>query len=329
MKNILLTIFFLFGLLPDFLIAQERVIIASSSNMNAETNGEYVWAKAFKEALEKSGFEPILYPGSALGRDDARTDLVQLNLLQVNITGDQEVYAYSKIFSGLKYPFLFDNDDHFARLFSNTDFKAQVNKEIKRHNMQLMDVIFLGGMTGLFNTKKNIATFDDLAGLRIRASDSMQLLMMNSWGLSGTQVAWEEVAQALETGIADGYLNPPLVPLMFGHTRQIKYFTNLNLNPSSRYVVVADEWYRALAPDRRKIFDDAILQAGAANRAWASDIRKKEFGMLRKAGITVAEIKSEDRKIFIQRTDAYLAQNKLRDMKSETAKLIEQARGKK
>ena len=254
---------------------------------------------------------------------------MQLNLVQVNITGNQEIFAYSEIFSGLKYPFLFDSDDHFARLFSDTDFKTQVNKEIKRHNIQLVDVVFLGGMTGLFNTKKNIATFDDLEGLRIRASDSMQLLMMNSWDLSGTQVAWEEIAQALETGIADGYLNPPLVPLLFGHTRQIKYFTNLNLNPSSRYIVVADEWYQTLAPERRRLFDEAILLAKAANHSWAKEIRKKEFDMLRKAGITVTEITPEARKIFIQHTDAYLENNKLRDMKSETAKLIARAREEK
>ncbi len=329
MKNLSLTIFFVIAFICGNAAAKERIIITTSSDMNLETNGSYVWAKAFSSALKKSGFEPIIYPGSALGRDDARTDLIQLNLVQVNITGYQELFAYSEIFSGLKYPFLFDSDDQFASFFSDTDFMTQVNTEMKQHNIRLVDVAFLGGMTGLFNTKKNIATFDELEGLRIRASDSTQLLIMKSWDLSGTQVAWEEIAQALETGIADGYFNPPLVPIIFGHTRQIKYFTDLKLNPSARFIVVADKWYQELTPDRRKLFDDALLQARYANHTWAREIRKKEFEMLRKAGITVTEITHLNRDKFIQRTNAYLEKNKLRDMKSTTAKLIAQSRGEK
>lgn len=310
-------------------LAQEKVIIATSSNMNAEMNGSYVWAKAFAKSLTNAGFEPILYPGSSLGRDDARTDLLQLNLIHVNISGNQEVFAYSSVFSGLKYPFLFDNDDHYARLFSETNFIDQVNKEIGRLNMRLIDVVFLGGMTGLFNTRKNITDFDDLKGMRIRAGDSMQLLMMESWDLFGTQVAWEEIAQALETGITDGYFNPPLIPLIFGHTRQIKYFTDLKLNPSSRVVVVADEWYKSLKPNRQKLFDEAVVNAQKANHEWAIKIREKEFKMLRKAGVRVTEISPDARDRFVQQTDRYLLQKGLRNMNSETAKLIKQAREKK
>lgn len=329
MKNMppfLMALFCLSLLFSGGVAAQEKVIIATSSNMNPETNGSYAWAKAFQKALKKSGFKPMLYPGSALGRDDARTDLLQLNLIHVNISGNQEVSVYSPIFSGLKYPFLFDSDAHYARLFTKTDFTKRVNAEIKDRNMRLIDVVFLGGMTGFFNTRKKIEAFRDLKGLRMRASDSMQLLMMNSWDLSGTQVAWEEIAQALETGIADGYLNPPLVPLMFGHTRQIKYFTDLRLNPSSRIIVVADKWYRSLKPQRRKLFDEAVTIAHKANDEWATAVRVREFQMLRDGGVDVTEITPAAREEFIRRTRHYLEQKKLRNIHSITAKFIEQAR---
>lgn len=307
-------------------IAQERVIIASSSNMNAETNGSYVWTNAFIKSLEESGFKPVLFPASSLGRVDARTDLLQLNLLHVNITADTEVYHYSNIYSGLKYAFLFDNNNHYIRFFYETKLMERVNEEIKNQNMRLIDTIFLGGMSGLFNTKKNVETIEDLQGLRIRGSDSMELLILNSWDVNSTQVAWEEIAQALETGIADGYLNPPLVPLMFGHTRQIKYFTNLRVNPSTRSVVIADKWYQNLKPERRKLFDKAVITARAANHAWAREVQIKELELLHAAGVKTTEISQENRQVFIFQNAQYMKNNNLLKIDSITSSFIESTR---
>ena len=79
---------------------------------------------------------------------------------------------------------------------------------------------------------------------RIRAMSNEQLDWVKAWGGAGTQVAWEEVPQALQTGIADGYINPPVVAVLFGHGGQLDYFTDLEISPSIRVVVFSEAWYQ-------------------------------------------------------------------------------------
>ena len=65
-----------------------------------------------------------------------------------------------------------------------------------------------------------------------RALDETQIKLFESWGTKGTIVSWSEVPNALQTGVADGYMNPAFVPLMFGHTDFIKHYTNASMVPS-------------------------------------------------------------------------------------------------
>ena len=69
-----------------------------------------------------------------------------------------------------------------------------------------------------------------------RAMDRRDLVLIETFGASGVQVAWEETPQALQTGIASGYFNPPLAPVLFGHGAYLKYFTDLRVAPAHRLI---------------------------------------------------------------------------------------------
>ena len=69
-------------------------------------------------------------------------------------------------------------------------------------------------MSGLFTARTPIHEIADVERLRLRAMGRLDLLMIEALGASGVQVAWEEVPQALQTGIAQGYFNPPLAPVL-------------------------------------------------------------------------------------------------------------------
>ena len=284
---------------------QEGLVrVATSSSIDPARSGVYVWLKAYMDALHKAGIKTLLYPNSALGGEPDRTELVQLGLLQVNDTGTSEVANLAPLYRVTNLPFLFSDEAHFDRFFLQTDFLDRINAATAPLGLRVVDAAILGGMSGLFNTKKPIARIEDLKGLRLRAMERTDMTILAAWNVPSTQVAWEEVPNALETGIAEGYVNPPMVPVIFGHTRQIKFFSNLRMYPSSRTIVVSEAWYQGLSDRERQAVDNAIRHARQENRRWAAKMRAKELGILASRGVAVTEISLSDRQSFVARARA-------------------------
>lgn len=278
----------------------ERLRIASAGNRDLNLNGEHVWVHAFMQEARAAGFELLLYPGSTLGKEEERTELVNLDLLQVNMAALSEIQVYSRTARALSIPFMVADYMQFDRLLDGTDLLATINAELTRTNLQVVDAALLGGMSGLFNTRTPVAQPSDLGELRIRAMSRSDMIILDSWGARGVQVAWEEVAQALETGIAHGYINPPLVPLMFGHAGRIRHFSDLRITPAARWVVVSRQWYEGLKPTERLAIDTALEAAREANRRWAREVQDREREALEAAGIAFRPLGADELAAFAQ-----------------------------
>ncbi|MCF8475301.1 MAG: TRAP transporter substrate-binding protein DctP [Emcibacter sp.] len=307
---------------------KNRMLIATSGTTDITKNGEYVWVKAFMDNLKKFGLEVGFFPSSVLGKDDARTDMIQLGVLQMNITGTPEIYPYSPYYRQLKRPFLFEDAEHFSNFWTKSKFVESVNQDIASRNMFILGYASLGGMSGLFTTDQRVESLEDMTGLRIRGMSSLELSMINSWGLHGAQVAWEEVPQAMETGVVEGYLNPPLVPVMFGHTNQIKYFTDIGSHISMRIVVVAKDWYDGLSPPHRLAVDKSVIFAQEENMAWAKMMYKKEFEILHDAGVDIVGLTSEEREKIVQKTIKHFDNKGISLVSKEVQSWINQAKSR-
>lgn len=279
---------------------QADIRIGFTSAADTENSGIYVWARAFSNELEKAGMRTTLYPSSTLGNEIVRTEQVLLGLLEVNVTGTQEVEIYSELITALDLPFLFTNDEETEALIHHTGYLAEINSKTRPAGMRVVDLGSLGGMSGLFTAREPIRSVADVKKFRMRAMTTEQLDWVEAWGGAGTQVAWEEVAQALQTGIADGYLNPPIIAVMFGHGGQLDYFTDLRLSPSVRVVVFSETWYQGLDKEQRTIVDQAAIMAREANRQWMVNAIEHEFQLLADVGIEVIHLDAQQRDEFRQ-----------------------------
>ena len=146
-------------------------------------------------------------------------------------------------------------------------------------------------------TTTPVRTFDDFSGLRMRALDELQIHTFEAWGAKGTIVSWSEVPNALQTGVAEGYINPPFVPLVYGHTSFIKYFTNVKTSASVRIAIASEDWYQGLTDADRASVDGGVKAAHEANRAFVI-AGEKVFAELSDAGIEVITLTPEERAKF-------------------------------
>lgn len=279
--------------------ATAQIKVALDSPPDLEGSGSYVWAHAFVEHLNTNGLAAEEFQRGALGGDDELFDQVSQGLLEVsmsplNITGSLDSMIY-----GLRLPYFFENMEEVDRALYDGGMLEKINEGTAPKGVRVLAVNTVGQGSGIFNSKKPVEKVEDMAGLRMRALDESQIDLFKAWGATGTIVSWAEVPNALQSGVADGYLNPPVVPLLFGHTDFLKYFTDAEVSPSLRVTIVSEDWYQGLSEADRKIVDDAAEAANKANREWLAR-QASVYDRLKTAGVQVTNLTPESRAAFLK-----------------------------
>jgi len=277
--------------------ASAQIKISLDSPPDLEGSGSYVWAHAFSTYLNEHGMAAEEYQRGALGGDDEVFDQVSQGLVEVGLSPLGIVASIDTLIYGLRLPYFFADMAAVDRALYDNGMLAAINEGLDGSGVQVLAVDTVGPATGIFNTLHPVTSMADMSDLRMRALDESQIQLYAAWGSTGTVVSWAEVPNALQTGVANGYLNPAFVPLLFGHTDFIKYFTPAEISPSLRIIIVSEDWYEGLSDADRATVDAAAAAANEANRTWL-ETQTGVIAQLEAAGVTISELSPEARAEF-------------------------------
>ncbi len=297
------------------------VKVALDAPPDPETSGAYVWASTFVEYLETNGVETSVYQRDALGGEEEKLDQVRQALLEVSMSDVAMVGELEKMIFGFTQPYMFQSLEHLDRTVANSDLMQRINDSIATEGVRVLALVSPGAATGIANTKRTIRTPADLEGLRIRAKDGMQAQFIQAWGANTVVVPWGEIYNALQTGVADGYMNPAIVPIMFKHEEILTHFSDIAFGVPLRLAICSEEWYQSLPEEYRHIVDDAVDEANAANREWTARIGSQGLDKLREAGIQVYDNSPEEISQFARVVQPLYSQT----LGEETAELFLEA----
>lgn len=251
--------------------------------------GTYVFSKAFSDHLTASGLKVRLYPDQALGNEDEKLDQVSQGLLEVSNSYLGKAGQLDPTIFGFTLYYLFDSINHADRVIATTDIMDKINAGLTKNGVRLLALPSVGAFSGLANSKHPIKTTADMKGLRIRAMDKVQAEYLKAWGASTVVIPWAEIYNSLQTGVADGYINPAIVPIMFKHTEVLKYYSVVKVGVPFRIIICSEDWYKGLSDKDRKIVDEAVAKGVAANRVWQTKIETSGINALKAAGVQVYE----------------------------------------
>lgn len=275
-----------------------EVKIALDTPPKLDISGSYVWIHNFAEALKAGGMEVREMPRGSVGGEAEKLDQLSLGLLEVSLSDIKSIAKINPFVYGLRLPYLFDNVAHMDRAMKSSDLFSEINKQITGSDLKLVAFVPLGPESGILNTKNAVHSPADMAGLRMRALDDAQIALYKSWGSNGTIVPWQEVPTALQTGVVDGYINSALVPMMFGHTDVLKYFTDAKVIISQRAAIFSKVWYDGLSTADQATVDKAVVAATKANRQWLQKVSVTAKKDLAGAGLEVVDLNDEQRGTF-------------------------------
>lgn len=286
------------ALLASASAVSAEVKIALDSKPDLDTSGSYNWAKAFGAALKAGGMDPREMPRGSVGNEAEKFDQVSTGLLEVSLSDVRAVAQVDPFVYGLRLPYMFDDAAHMQRVLKEGNIFARVNEAIAGQDVMVVAIVPIGPSSGVITTTAAVRTPADMASLRMRALDDAQIAMYKAWGSSGTIVPWGEVPAGLQTGVIDGYLNSPFVPITFGQTDFVKNFSDARVIVPIRAVIVSKMWYEGLSDADRATVDGAVEAGNAATQSWLDRVSETSLTALEEKGVTVQRLSDEERSAF-------------------------------
>jgi len=226
----------------------------------------YCGVALLEERVEAAGVGITieLFPESQLGPDTERFAALQAGDIDIDLQGASALSNSYPLFGTLDAAYVFDNVDHKFNWIDNyssvlfDDFSAATGTTV-------LNGWFFGVRT--YTATQPIRSPEDLAGLRMRFPPSPAFVAnAEAMGANAVVVPFEEIYNALSTGLADGQENP--IPTTDAQSWQepLSYASLNNHQIGIQWLVMNNDKLASLTDEQRDVLLSNIQEIRAENR---------------------------------------------------------------
>ena len=258
--------------------------------------------KALVESGTNGAIKVDVFSDGQLGKDDEVIQQVRDGVIQASISSAGGIAAHYPLVGVFDVPFAFPNiavahtvmdlDNPFGQTFAK-DLEAKTG-------MKVIGLLDSGGFFAISNSKRPITSVKDMADLRIRTMTlPTHEAIISSLGGRPTPLPWAEVYTALQTGVADGQMNP--IPIIaFAKFDEVQKYLTITNHIITPYVwVMNKDFYEGLTAEQRAVVDYAADAAVDAGRGISRIIEASEKGLPKLAKkMEVNALPAAERKAF-------------------------------
>ncbi|MFC3282557.1 TRAP transporter substrate-binding protein DctP [Litchfieldella rifensis] len=244
-----------------------EMVIATQLPESMSNNAIYPALVHFKNLVETrtdGDVEVSLFGGGQLGSEVENGSEVQGGrTLQSTIMSAGAMSSFYDDYQLVTAPFLFDDWRQAWAFFDGEWFANFMAGTIEEANMRYLGTFDDGGgFVAFTNNERLIRTVEDLEGLNIRTEENpAHVAIMRSLGASATPLPWGELITALETGLADGQFNAPVLNTTFNFDAVTDYTTLTGHVYNSAPWVVSESWYQELPEEHQRAIVTSAREA--------------------------------------------------------------------
>jgi len=260
-------------------------------------------ALVFKNLVESGSNGEIkveIFPNSQLGKDNEVLQQVKAGIIQLGIHSTGGLASVYPLISVLDIPFGFPNH---AAAYAVLDgpFGKKLAEDIgKKSGMVCLGFNDSGGFFQISNSKRPIKTVDDMKGLKIRTMAlPTHQAFVSSLGGQPVAISWAEVYTSLQTGVADGQMNP--VPIVeFAKLYEVqKYLTITNHFFAPQMWMVNLQFWNSLSDSEKTLVRASAQTAITTSRGIANAIEASDRGLpFLQTKMEVNSLSAADKKKF-------------------------------
>ncbi|MEZ7198643.1 TRAP transporter substrate-binding protein [Pseudodesulfovibrio karagichevae] len=240
-------------------------------------------AVVFKNLVESGTNGEVqvqIFPSGQLGKDAEVVQQVKDGIIQLGVHSVGAVGSVYPMISVLDVPFAFPNHAVAYEVFDGPFGKKLAGDITAKTGMKCLGFSDSGGFFQFTNSKRPIKTLEDMKGLKIRTMGlDTHKMLVSSLGGQPVSIAWSEVYTSLQTGVADGQMNP--VPIVeFAKLYEVqKYLTISNHLFAPHVWMMNMDFYNSLTPSERQVVESAAKTAIVVSRGIANAIEASDRGL--------------------------------------------------
>ena len=280
------------------------------ANQNAAGHPIVLGMERFKDIVEKTSGGKIkvnVFPGGALGSDQANVSAIQGGALEMASMNSGIFANQVKEFAIFDFPFMFGSSKEADAVVDGA-FGKKLHAKLEEKGIVGLGYYELG-FRHISNSKRPIHKVEDLDGLKLRViPNPINVDWVKALGANPTPLPFPELYAALEQKAVDGQENP--VATINGaklyEVQKHLVLTGHQYNPQS--VIISKKFWDRLSAAEQKIIGDAVAESAKYQREQSRKLEASILDNLKKNGMQVSQL-----------SDAEMA--KLRDkMRPVTAK---------
>jgi tripartite ATP-independent transporter DctP family solute receptor len=249
-----------------------------------------------------------LFPGGALGGDQANVSALQGGTLEIVSLNSGILASQAKEFGIYDFPFMFASPKE-ADAVVDGPFGKMMHQKLEAKGIVGLAYWELG-FRQITNSRRPINKIDDIAGLKLRViPNAINVDWVKALGANPTPLAFPEVYAALDQKAIDGQENPLTVinANKFYEVQKHVALTNHQYNPQS--VIFSKKVWDSLPEGNRTILADAALEAAKFQRQASREAAGAALDNLKKNGMQVTELSGAELAKFRDKMNPVVAKH--------------------
>jgi tripartite ATP-independent transporter DctP family solute receptor len=195
-------------------------------------------------------------------------------------------------------PFVFRDGAHMEKVIDG-EIGDELLKKLSDHpSSNLIGLCWMNaGVRNVYNSKKPIRSMEDLKGLKIRMMGNPIFVdTMNAMGGNGVSMGFDQLINAMQTGVVDGAENNYPTYASGQHYRYAKYYSETEHLMIPEILVFSRRIWNTLSKDDQALIMKLSKEAQQEQRKLWYDKEKEAIEDMKKNGVEI--IKIADKKPF-------------------------------
>src|SRR6478672_2332469 len=251
------------------------------------------------EAATNGRISVQMFPSMQLGGEKEAIEQAQVGaiaLARVSVGALGPVVDDLNVFN---LPYVFRNTAHMEAVIDGPIGKELLDK-ISNSGKGLIGLCWMdAGARNFYDTKKPIKDLADLKGMKVRVmGNPMFVDMANSMGGNGVAMGYDQVFNALQTGVVDGAENNPPSFVFDNHYQVAKFYTVDEHLIVPEMVVFSKKIFDTLSKDEQAALIKFSHEAQQEERKLWDIYEKEAMDKAKAAGIQIIQVSDADKKAF-------------------------------
>ncbi len=250
------------------------------------------------EAASNGRISVTMFPSMQLGGEKEMIEQAQVGALQLARVSVGALGPVVDDLNVFNMPFVFRDGDHMEKVIDGEIGDELLAKITASEKTGLIGLCWMNaGTRNVYNSKKAIRSLDDLKGLKIRMMGNPLFVdTMNALGGNGIAMGFDQVYNAMQTGVVDGAENNFPSFIAQNHFQVAKYISKTEHLIIPEILVFSKRTWGTLSKEDQALIAKAGREAQKEQRALWYKAEEESLAKMKAAGIEI--ITFADKKAF-------------------------------